>query len=230
MTGGAWYRFARMMVKEVFFRSLGGLTIKHGERMPRTGRLIVAPVHFSVLDPPLVAAACDRELTFMAKAEIFGGPFGLLCKSLGAFPVHRGEGDSEAIRKALDLLDEDRALLIFPEGTRGDAVTLGAMNHGIIMMSKRTGAPVIPLGFNGTHVIWPKGKKIQRRKHIVAAFGTPITYSDFADQPNPRVAMASELERQLLELTRECGLALEAPKVADAKEGRTLVPGHEAKP
>ena len=41
----------------------------------------------------------------MAKEEIFRGLLGKLVTSLGAFPLRRGQGDSEVIRTAMSLLE-----------------------------------------------------------------------------------------------------------------------------
>ena len=45
--------------------------------------------------------------------------FGRLIRALNARPVKRDGSDSRALKAALKLLAEGRALLVFPEGTRG---------------------------------------------------------------------------------------------------------------
>ena len=90
------------------------------DRVPREGRLLLASNHLSVLDPALIGAVLPRELDYMAKTELFRIPgFGALIRRLNAHPVDRSGSDSAALRLALRLLGDGRAVLVFPEGTRG---------------------------------------------------------------------------------------------------------------
>lgn len=209
--GNLWYRFIRSLAKNVVFTLVGGIRVEHAERVPREGAVIFAPVHFSYLDPPLIACSTKRCTTFMAKRELFVGPLGWLIHSLGAFPVDRGSGDIEAIRLALKLLEEKRALLMFPEGTRGDGQTMGTLTQGVTMLAKKSGAKVVPIGINGTQIVWPRGQKKLRRHRIVSVFGEPFTYEDVVASVGQREAkeeFAVRLERELIELCAQAGLKL----------------------
>lgn len=210
----AWYSLAHWLTKTFFFGSRGGLRSVGEENIPPSGPLIVAPVHVSYLDPPAVACGTKRrQLRFMAKEELFKGVMGKLITSLGAFPVKRGESDTESIRKAIAVLESGEALLIFPEGTRGDGKTMLPINRGVTMLAKRTNAPVLPVGIVGTHIVMPRGAK--GRKHpMLIAYGQPFTYEQIstgANERENRELFAQELQRRILALCRENGLALEAP-------------------
>ena len=90
------------------------------ERVPRDGALLLASNHSSLLDPPLIGCVLPRELDYLAKTELFRIPgFGALIRRLNAHPVDRSGSDSAALRLALRLLGDGRAVLVFPEGTRG---------------------------------------------------------------------------------------------------------------
>ncbi len=55
----------------------------------------------------------------MAKAELFENKLiGGFLKSLGAFPISRGTGGAQGIQTAIDLLEEEKVVCMFPEGTR----------------------------------------------------------------------------------------------------------------
>lgn len=208
-----WFAFARWMTKTFFYGMKGGLSSVGEENIPKTGALIVAPNHVSYLDPPAVACGTKRRpLRFMAKEELFKGPFGLLIGSLGAFPVRRGEGDTESIRKSLAILEGGEALLVFPEGTRSNAKTMLPINRGVAMLAKRTGAAVLPVGIIGTEVVMPKGGG--GRKHpMKIAYGKPFTYEEVATGKNEkenRERFAAELERRILELCHANGLMLKS--------------------
>jgi 1-acyl-sn-glycerol-3-phosphate acyltransferase len=210
--GTAWYRFIRAAVRTLVFGILGGIKRVHPEREPQDQALIVAPLHFSFLDPPLVACAMRRAITFMAKEELFK-PFliGPLIRSLGAFPVRRGAGDSEAIKIALRLLNEGRAVLVFPEGTRGNGEQMGTLTPGVAMLAKRTGARVLPVGIVGTHEVLPKGRSKPKRAPMTVVFGESFTYAEICGEANDKDARGrfnDELQRRLVEAAAVGGLAL----------------------
>jgi len=205
-----WYAFVRWVVRTFYFSLRGGFRTVGEEHVPTTGGVIIAPVHVSYLDPPALGCAMRRQLRFMAKEELFKGPLGAIIQSLGAFPVRRGEGDTESIRKSIAILEGGDALLLFPEGTRGDGETMLPINRGVSMLAKRTNAVVIPVGIVGTHVLMPRGKK-GRRHPTTVAFGPGFRYEDVATgatERENRELFARELERRILALCHAHGLPL----------------------
>jgi 1-acyl-sn-glycerol-3-phosphate acyltransferase len=89
--------------------------------VPATGPVLLVSNHVSVLDPPFVGGAAPRPLYFMAKEELFRIPLlGRLIRALNARPVRRDGSDTRALKAALAQLEEGHALLVFPEGTRGE--------------------------------------------------------------------------------------------------------------
>ena len=207
----AWYAFVRGLVRNAFFRPLGGIKTFGEENIPGSGAVILAPTHFSLLDPPAVACGIRRQLSFMAKEELFRGLFGKIIFSVGAFPIRRGAGDREALKLGLSRLAEGRALLMFPEGTRGDGKRLGALNKGVGLMAKQSGCPVVPAAIIGTHVMWPRGQKKIRRHGAILAFGPAIRFGDFMGDGPDRAAheaFAHALRAEMLRLAAEHGLVL----------------------
>ena len=215
-----WYYFILNLARFVFFL-LGGIRSRGKVNVPKSGATIIAPLHVSHLDPPAVACGTNRRLRFMAKEELFHHrQFGWLIRSLGAFPVKRGEGDTESIRLAMKLLESGEAVLIFPEGTRGDGVTMNPMNKGVPMLAKRTGAQVVPVGVVGTHKAWPKGKSKPSRHRITLIYGEPFTYADVATgatEKENREIFLRELERRLMELCAGAGLNLRSAQSIAAR-------------
>lgn len=223
-----WYAFAHWAAKTFFYGLRGGLSSVGEENIPLEGALIVAPNHVSYIDPPAVACGTKRrQLRFMAKEELFKGPFGALIRSLGAFPVKRGEGDTESIRKSLAILEKGEALLVFPEGTRGDAKTMLPINRGVAMLAKRTGAQVLPVGIIGTHVVMPKGGGGSKHPMMIA-YGKPFTYAEIAEGKTDKQArelFSAELERRIMELCAAHGLTLKsASSLETRKESATQSP------
>lgn len=204
-----WYRFIQWLARNLVFRPFGGFQVLHEERVPMHGALIVAPYHVSFADPALVGCLMRRELYFLAKEELFVGPFGALIRSVNSFPVRRGVGDTEAMRKTLELLREEKAVLMFPEGTRGDGVTMGAISPGIAMLAKRSRTKILPVGIVGTHRLLPKGAKFFRRSKCTLIYGEPFEYEEVAGEGSERERrerFASALGERIAKLCAEGGL------------------------
>lgn len=146
--------------------------------VPRSGPALIVANHSSVLDPPIVAAAAPRPLHFLAKAELFSIPlFGRLISAVNARPVRRATADPAALRAALRILQAGQALLIFPEGTRGDEGALREGKPGAGMLAVLSGAPVVPAYIEGSGLALPRGRWLPRRTKICVTFGPPFTFS-----------------------------------------------------
>ncbi|MCG9895173.1 MAG: 1-acyl-sn-glycerol-3-phosphate acyltransferase [Fimbriimonadaceae bacterium] len=204
--GSPWYRFVKWLVRNTFWRLAGGVETRGEENIPTTGPTLIAPIHISHLDPPLIGSFIPRHICFMAKKELFKPPImDRLLLSLGAFPVERDAGDTKAVRTALDILNQGRALLIFPEGTRGDGRHLGEIQAGISLLARRTGAIIVPIGISGTEKIFPRGSKRFRRHRVTLVYGRPFSYQECGDD---RERFVQVLRERLLETTSDAGLEL----------------------
>jgi 1-acyl-sn-glycerol-3-phosphate acyltransferase len=146
--------------------------------MPATGPVLIVSNHVSVLDPPFVGAAAPRPLFFMAKEELFRIPlFGRLIRALNARPVRRDGSDTRALKAALAQLEEGRALLVFPEGTRGEeGQPLREGKAGVGMLAVLSGAPVVPVYVSGTGAALPRGRSVPRPARVRVTFGPPLHF------------------------------------------------------
>ena len=107
------YRFAKTFFK-LLFTITNRFRITGSAALPVSGPLIVAANHISNWDPLVLGGACPRQIRFVAKMELFKIPLvGPLIKAWGAFPVHRGRSDREAISRSLELLAQGEVLGIF---------------------------------------------------------------------------------------------------------------------
>lgn len=156
-----------------------GLRVRGRSHVPRSGPVLLVANHSSVLDPPLIAAATPRPVSFLAKAELFRIPgFGRLIRALHAHPVRREGGDPSALRVALRVLDSGGTLLVFPEGTRGPEGMLRPPKPGVGMLAVLSGAPVVPVYIHGTGRAWPRGARVPRPVRVTVTFGPPLRFGD----------------------------------------------------
>ena len=142
--------------------------------IPEDEGLIVCCNHPGLRDPVFIAESIDRQLTFMAKKELFKfKPFGKLISSLGAFPIDRENSDIAAFKTAIRLLKDKRALLIFPQGTRSKKEENNPGKQGAIRLAILTGAKILPVGLSENNHIFKK---------VHVKIGEPIDYSSYKKQ------------------------------------------------
>jgi 1-acyl-sn-glycerol-3-phosphate acyltransferase len=178
------------------------------EHVPRSGPAILAANHMSVFDPPVVGAPAPRPIHYMAKAELFRIPgLGWLIRRLNAHPVERGGADAAAMRLALRLLSEGEALLVFPEGTRGEEGRLRRAHAGTGMLTALSGAPVIPVLLTGTGRVLPRGTWLPRLTRITVTYGAPLRF-DRARGKARYQAISDEIMAAIGRLRDEVGLGL----------------------
>ena len=168
------YRAARRTVLTTLYPYLR-VQRQGAEHLDAEGPLIVAPVHRSNLDAPLVSVAGRRPTRFLAKQSLFDNRwFGGLIAALGAFPVRRGGADREALRISAEILAAGQKLLVFPEGGRGSGTKVQGVFDGVSWLAAKTGAAVVPVGVAGTEAAMPPGARLPRRVPVAIVVGPPV--------------------------------------------------------
>src|SRR5437764_15109960 len=168
------------------------LRAKGRENLPREGGFVLAANHTSNFDPwPLGLPLFPRRwLRFMAKSELYWFPLGALLNAGGAFPVRRGEGDVEAIAKAVELARDGEVVVMFPEGTRrkkGLRKKFSARPHtGAARIARDAGVPLVPAAVKGTD-------RLARLGPVRVAYGQPVEADDDPHATTRRVM--DEIER-----------------------------------
>src|SRR5436853_7010167 len=161
------------VLMRLFFR----VEVKNPEHVPLAGAVLLVANHSSLLDPPLVGGVVPRQLSFLAKAELFRIPlFGPLIRRLNARPVRRQGPDPGALRTALRVLEAEGALLIVPGGARGEEGGLRPARTGAGMLAVTSGAPVVPVYISGSGRAWPRGRRFFRPARITVVFGPPLSF------------------------------------------------------
>lgn len=167
------YGFARTVIS-LLLRAYFRETVEGAGKVPATGAFVLAANHVSYLDPPALGVACPRPVHFMAKAELFRIPvLGIFLPQVGAFPVHRGAADRQAIRHALAVLEQGGVVGVFPEGTRSRTGHLLAPQGGAALLALKAGVPIVPAGIWGTERV-SGPLNLPRPVRIGVRFGDPI--------------------------------------------------------
>jgi 1-acyl-sn-glycerol-3-phosphate acyltransferase len=178
-------------------RLLWRIEYRGTENIPMRGGLIVAANHQTYFDPFWVGFPIKRPLRFLAWNETFGWPIvGKLLSRFGAWPLQLERSDPAAIRRAIQWLRKEGAIVIFPEGGRGNPD--GGMvrfKHGAARMALEAGVPILPVTIRGAHRIWPKTRRIPAfGRKVEVHFHPPIRVEAQADEDN-RVCARRESER-----------------------------------
>jgi len=177
---------------------LSRLRVYGAERMPMAGGVVIAANHFSWVDPPALGAASPRNLYFMAKVEAHRVPgFGEIVRSLGAFPVRRGESDREAVRTMRQIVRDGHALGLFVEGTRQRSGIPGRAQPGAAMVAINEEVPVIPVAIHGSQS-WRLGNFAP----VSVAWGQPMSFEGLPRGGKGYREASLEIERELEGLWR----------------------------
>lgn len=175
------------------------------EHLP-AGSAIIAPNHASHLDPPLVASAVPMEIHFLARETLFRPPFlGWLLPRLNTHPVNGSGSDITSLRLIMQLLQEGKKVMIFPEGTRTPNGEFGECSLGVGMIALRSGAPVVPVYVHGTYEAWSRHRKYPKlRGRTACVIGEPFSAAQFEGMGRKEAqgAVAQEVMRRIGELKR----------------------------
>ncbi|MEV4361159.1 lysophospholipid acyltransferase family protein [Nonomuraea sp. NPDC004186] len=181
----------------VIVKPLSWLLVKRdwrrGERIPRTGGVIIATNHLSWTDPVLLSHFLynnGRWPVILAKAALFKVPFlGRAVTGLLAIPVDRGSAEAaKSLHISAQRLEAGAAILFYPEGTCTRDPDLWPMvgKTGAARLALESGAPVIPVAHWGAHELLPYGEKKPRlfpRKTFRVTVGPPVDLSKYQGRP-----------------------------------------------
>ena len=183
--------------------SLAGVQVRvcGQEHLDPEQTYIFAGNHVSQFDIFSFQGYFPHDFRWIAKQELFRIPaFGQAMQRLGTIPIDRSRG-----RQALKSLDEagkriaaGSSVLIFPEGTRSPDGRLRKFKTGAVLLALKARVPVVPLAFNGTYEILPKGRLLARSGQIVIRIGTPIATEQY--RAGDKQVLAADLQAAVQDL------------------------------
>jgi len=177
-----WHLAMGMRVLAFLYRNYFEVSCEGIEHVPARGRAMLVGNHSGgiALDAGMVIAACFLELDpprlaqGMAEKFINRFPFASVwasrCGQLTGLPEH-----------AQRLLEDDRLLLVFPEGSRGtaklfrDRWSLVDFGTGFVRLALKTRTPIIPFGFIGGGDAIPTVANLYKIGRLVGMPYVPVT-------------------------------------------------------
>ena len=165
------------------------------ENIPVEGGILIACNHMSRMDIPVLFITPKRpEMTALITTKYLKYPLlrWFIVTAEGIW-LDRETADFSAFQKAVEALQQGKAVGISPEGTRSQTAKLLEGKPGAALLALRTGVPVIPVALSGTEDSADKMRHF-KRPVITVEYGKPIL---------PPKLDRSDREDQLEKLTTE---------------------------
>ncbi|NDJ76402.1 MAG: 1-acyl-sn-glycerol-3-phosphate acyltransferase [Chloroflexi bacterium] len=191
------------LLRVVGFGLLVRVQVEGRENIPVSGPTLLIMNHIGALDPFVVTGVVtSRYVVPMSKIENYKNPLsGFIARSWGVYPVRRGEVDRRALASTIELLRQERPVLIAPEGTRH--TELAEPKRGMTYVAAKADAVVVPIGLEGTPD-FPSSYKRLRRPRVQVRIGRPFRFKTDGRQRIPR----DELQRMTQEAMYQIAVLL----------------------
>ncbi|MBX7067209.1 MAG: (d)CMP kinase [Parachlamydiales bacterium] len=188
------YKFVYWLAR-IFFKCCFRLKI-YGLEHFRPGAGVIAANHSSFYDPPVLSISCPEEVHFLARGSLFEVPLlGWLIKGLNAHPVARGVSDAAIFRDMIELLQQGKKLILFPEGKRSETGQLLPLERGLSFLVQKSQCRVIPAYIHGAYDAWPRGRKFPKLfGKMTVVFGSPIEWEEGADKKDAQARITAQTE------------------------------------
>ncbi len=182
--------------------------VENPERIPLSGRVILAGNHTSFIDNFLLPLVFPRKVTFLAKSDYFTGKGvkgrcqAFFFRNVGQIPIDRagGAASQAALTTGLQVLKDDGILALFPEGTRSPDGRLYRGKTGIARMALESGAEVVPVGIIGMFELQPAGRMMPKFGRVTLRIGKPLDFSRYAGMEDDRFVLRSITDEIMYEL------------------------------
>lgn len=156
--------------------------------------------HYSIMDAnPMCVQLFSEDFRFVIKEEVCKGVLGKFLDGIGAIPIKRGENDLRAIKECMNTLKQNKALLMFPEGTRNKdqfSKEMLEIKDGAAVFAIKAKAPIVPM-------LYYRSTKLFRRTYLI--IGDSIDTVKYAGMTlnESRDLAAEEMRIAFLELRNQ---------------------------
>jgi 1-acyl-sn-glycerol-3-phosphate acyltransferase len=155
-----WYNF-NFCLHYPLYTLLWSFRSEGSHHMPARGPVLVLANHESFLDPVGVGIAVRRRIWYLARKTLFKPTyFGRYLESVGCLSVDQEGVAKEGLRASVEVLQQGKALLIFPEGERTWTGEMNPFKPGIALVLRKAPVPIIPVGIAGAFEAYPRQAKL----------------------------------------------------------------------
>jgi 1-acyl-sn-glycerol-3-phosphate acyltransferase len=178
------------------------LKVEGVHHVPAVGGVLLASTHQSHADSVAIGVAVERPVHFLGDLRLTAWPvLGPLLPRLGMVPLRRGDADASALTVLSDLLHDQAAVAVYPEGSRSRDGRVHRLRSGVARLAARSGVPVVPTAVVGIFDVWPIGRKPKLiGGRVTVKFGPPLA-APVSDTPKARRVFTDALHDALVELS-----------------------------
>lgn len=146
----------------VLSRLLWRIRWRNTEYIPLSGGVIIASNHQTYCDPFWISVPVSRPTRYLAWDAAFNWPVvGTFLRWFGAWPLQLEGSGPTPIKRSLQWIKEGGAVVIFPEGGRGNPDgSMKKLKAGAVRMALEAGVPILPVTIRGGHQIWPSTSRL----------------------------------------------------------------------
>lgn len=149
--------------------------------MPLTGPCFIYANHSNNLDPFLINHEMTREPTagVMTRYQFFNTLPRIFMSSIGVVPTSKYVPDPGVIRKVIQMVDQNRMIMIFPEGGRRWDGRPKPLIEATLKLFWKMRIPVHAVQIHGSYLAWPRWADRPRRNSMELHWMTPLNPADF---------------------------------------------------
>lgn len=137
----------------------------------------------------------------MARQESFDHPITRhLLQIAGAFPVNRDKPEIKTMRTALQYLNQQEVVGIFPEGGIDGDGSFQELKQGAAYLAVKGNCPILPVYIDGTQIALPEGQKWIKPNKITLYIGTPIIPPQVGTSKEKQLWISEQVQQQLRSL------------------------------
>ena len=182
-----------------------GLNVRHRERLPKQGPVILVANHNSHLDTMVLISLFPLRLLprlrpvaaadYFLKNRIMAW---FSTRIIGIIPVTRSGGAADPLQGASEAVARGDVVILFPEGSRGEPERLTEFKKGLWHLAKRhPGVPILPVFLHGL------GKALPRGEALLVPFFCDVFVGETMVWDQDRVAFMAALRIRMADLAAE---------------------------
>ena len=181
----------------VLSRVLWRIRWRNLEHIPNSGGVIIAGNHQTYFDPFWIGSRIKRPVRFLAWDAAFSWPLvGPMMALFGSWPLNLEGHDPAPIRLSLQFVREGGAVVLFPEGGRGNPDgSMIRFKAGAVRMALEAGVPILPVTIRGGQRVWPNTFRVPRLGHTVEIIYHPLFVIEQRENEDVRECARRESER-----------------------------------